>query len=658
MPHQPAMLDDYHEPGVREVYHQMASQYSGKTFCMNVDAMYVIDQLRQNILVIRATKETATEWMRDKFLPMVRATPKMEGLLRDPRKRDSESTSLNRKFPGGSIKVIGAKSPAAFRGSSAPHIRSDEIDAYENTKEGDPIKLGDRAAKTFSNATKVRISTPTFEGFSRINAGFKSGDMQYFFLPCKCCGEFQHLKTEQLKFSFTKEELARFTPESDFKTVANSNTWEIGTFPDKATELAIYVCEHCHHGWTDQDRMDSYFSGHPDNPPIIVDVPYDYPESDKFQRKELRAGWRATAKFKGIRSRHLNGMYASIGLEKSFKNYLHMFAEQFIEAVRGGRETLVAWTNMFKNEPFEEAGEKVDWKALYERVEDYGMELPLAAVITGASVDIQADRVEIFSAGLGEGSEVWALEYKVIYGDFDMPEMQERVADYLINKRFSHKVLGQLAYEFVCVDSGHQTKVRAVFQFCKRHKLRNFWAVKGFDNTLGSVYTTRQEKVYGINVFNFNVDHLKSVIYGSLRNTEPGANYIHFPKNSEFGVKYFMGLCSEKRMTKKTAAGGLVFQWKIVAGRKRNEPLDLMDYFFGGCEILRKAGRMEFVSRQWERVKKALGGTEVAQSKDYQLKPAPEAKLPELKFQNKTRGPAQVGRRRIRRMGGFNPFRL
>lgn len=624
----------------------MASQYAGKTFCGILDMGYIIDQLKQSILMLRGTKETAMEWMRDKFLPFVRVTPCLTGLLKDPRKRDSESTSLNRKFPGGNLKVIGANSPAAFRGSSSPHIRADEVDAYKATKEGDALMLADRAAKTFPNATKVRMSTPTLEGFSRINHGFKLGDMRYYFLPCLHCGEFQWLKTEQLKFSFTHEEFARFKEGSDFAAVTNGNEWEIGEFANKDTSKAMYVCECCKKGWTDQQRLDAYFSGHKDNPAVLVNG------------KELRAHWKATAPFKGIRSRHFSGMYASMGLEKCYDNYLHMFAEKFLEAVKGGRETLMAWTNMFKNEPFEDQSDKVEWKTLHERAEDYGKDFPMAAVLTGASMDIQHDRVEIFSAGLGEGGEVWALEYKVIYGDFDMPEMQERVAEYLINKRYSHKILGQLAYEFVCIDSGHQTKVKAVYQFCKKHRNRNFYAVKGFDNALGAVYTVRAEKVYGINVFNFNVDYLKSVIYGNLKNEEPGSNYIHFPKSKEFDVKYFVGLCSEKRFAKKTPQGGVVFQWKIVAGGKRNEPLDLMDYFFGGVEILRKAGRLEHVARQWKRVSVALGGETVSATKDYQLKPAMEAKLPELKFQNKTRGPAPIGRRRIRRGGGFNPFRL
>lgn len=654
MPHQIEMLDDYHEPGVREFYHQMASQYAGKTLCMIIDCGYIIDQLRQNILCVRGTVDTATEWMRDKFLPFVRATPRLKGLLKDPRKRDSESTSLNRKFPGGNIKVIGANSVSSFRGSSAPHIRADEIDAYETTKEGDPIALADRAGKTFSNTTKGRISTPTLAGFSRINHGFKSGDMQYFNLPCPCCGEYQWLKTEQMKFSFTSEESIRLSF-PDYHP--NNFTWEIGSFSIKNTEQTIYICEHCKRGWTDQQRLDSYFSRHADNPSIVVNG------------IELRSKWIATAPFKGVRSRHLSGMYASIGLETSYKNYLHMFAEKFLEAVKGGRETLMAWTNMFKNEPFEDEAEKVDWTQLKERTEDYGPESPLQCVLFSGAMDVQGDRVEILSVGWGDGQECWVMDYKVIYGDFDMPEMQERVADYLINKRFSHKIIGEVPYEFVAVDSGHQTKVKAVFRFCRKHILRNFWAVKGFDNTLGSIFSTRKEQAFKINVFNLNVDYLKTVVYESLKNTEAGSNYIHFPKRPEFNEKFFVGVCSEKRFAERKPNGGFIFKWKKFGeGSKANEPLDLLVYNHGGYEILRKAGKVEWIARKWKEVSAKITGDEPILAnapKEYILIPPIESKQPELKKELSTRKPSEIKKTMRRPFGHkradglrYNPYNL
>src|SRR5262245_19363297 len=81
MPHQMEMLDDAMDPNVRESFWMLASQAGGKTLCLILICEYVICQLRKSIIMVRATKETATVWMRDKFMPTVNATPCMAGLL-------------------------------------------------------------------------------------------------------------------------------------------------------------------------------------------------------------------------------------------------------------------------------------------------------------------------------------------------------------------------------------------------------------------------------------------------------------------------------------------------------------------------------------------------------------------------------------------------
>jgi phage terminase large subunit GpA-like protein len=637
MPHQQAMLDDPLDPNVREIFWEMCSQYAGKTMCLIVLTCYCIEHLKKSLLMTRRTKDDGTEWMRDKAIPTFDATPRMAGLLAEPRERGSKSTTLSRKFPGGTLKVIGAKSPGKFRGTSLGIILQDEVDSYETVKEGDPCALIDRAAISFSDAWKLKSSTPTLAGFSRIHAGFESGDRQYYFVPCPVCGAFQHIKTEQMKFSFTDEEYEKI------KTGHPENhTWSIGDFNHRDTRRAIYVCEACNRGWTDSMRIAAYISGHPDNPPVRVNG------------RVLRSEWRATAPFKGIRSRHLNGMYGTIGLKKGFDSYLHQFAEQFLQAKREGRDSFMVWTNTFKTEPFEDESEKIDWKELLDRVEEYTMPVEVMLVVFG--IDIQQDRVEITSVGFGDEQQAWVLDYTVIYGDFDMPEMHERVQDYLVNKRFHHQVLGEMGYEAGAIDSGHQTKVKAVFRFCKANTTRNWWAIKGFDNALGAIYSVAKERAFAINRFNLNVDYLKSVLFGNLKNKESGPNCIHFPKSNRFDAKYFQGVCSEKRIAKKLSNGGTTYKWTPV-GSARNEALDMLVYCFGVFEILRKAGKVEWIARKWKEVCVKLNAV-AAPAKEYTLNPekvfvAPEAKQPELKRELPKRKP-----RPQRRGGMFNPLGL
>lgn len=636
MPWQAAMLDDPMDTGVSEIVWMMASQISGKTTCSTFITEYQIQQARKSVVFVRRTREDALEFMRDKLESAIDETPCMAGLLVEPRKRDSKSTTLSRKFPGGVLKLIGAKSPGKFRSFSAPNIFLDEIDSYEVIKEGDPVALAERGAKNFTDKTILKLSTPTLTGFSRIEAAFLTGDQQYYFVPCPCCGHMQHLQTERVKFTFTEDEHKNIES-------PNEHNFSIGDFKIRDTEKAIYVCEACQKGWTDSQRIAAIMSGHRDN--AAVEIKFITKDTMGFDALETavehRAEWRPTTPFKGIRSRHLNGVYAVIGLDKRFKNYLHQFAEMFLKAKHEGRDSFMVWVNTVKTIPFEDEAEKVDWKDLKACAEEYGpsketSHVPDNCMMVIGMLDNQQDRVEITTMGLGAEEEDWVLDYKVIYGDFDMPEMRERVGEYLVNKRFTHRHIGEMGYEMVVCDSAFQKspKVKAVYRFCKEHAARQFFAIRGTPNMEGTIYSTRVENVFKIRIFNFNVDYLKSIASGRLKNRLKAGKFanhphsIHFPARPEFDEKYFVGICSEKLQTKKLPNGGSQRVWVKITSSVRNEPWDLIVYGLGAREILRKAGKVEWIERKWANVKKKLELEEPTKPTTL-LVPA-EAKEPEM----------------------------
>ena len=349
----------------------------------------------------------------------------------------------------------------------------------------------------------------------------------------------------------------------------------------------------------------------------------------------LRAEWRATAPFKGIRSRHLNGMYTIVGLKKKYANYLHQWAEEFLTAKRGGRAKLMAWTNMFKNEPFAEASEKMEWAPLKERAEDFGPDLEPQAVLVLGSADVQQNppRVEILWVAFGPLEEAWLLEWEVVAGDFDMPDTQERLAAHIAGKRFEHPYLGQIAPYALAMDYGHQTKVRAVFNFCRRHRScdsTRVYPIKGFDQSLGGLWEQHYDRRYHVQKFYFNVDAFKSLIFDRLKITEHGPHRIHIPKENvsyisrdgvrrsyttTFNTSFYTELCSERRIPKRQKDGTLKYQWVKISQSARNEPLDLMDYVYGlyetqklGGWIGQQYGRVQRMMREREAEEKKAGG--------------------------------------------------
>ena len=569
MPWQTATLDDVLDPNCSEIYLQWASQL-GKTLSICIILGYHVDHAPCAMQVVYPTLDSAKSFMREKFVPSTKETPRLKGKLIEPRAKDSESTTMNRKFPGGNLTALGANSPSGFRQRSKKISIQDEIDAYEVTAEGDPCALGDRATITFHDAVRLKSSTVTMKGASRIEDGIERSDKQQYFLPCHACGHFQILKWSNVKWTFKQPD--------------GSETSD--------TEKTIYECEKCGGEWSDQQRLAAIASGHPENPAV----------------NGLRAEWRATAPFKGIRGRLLSGLYQTIGKKRAFKSYLHQFAENFLVAKKGGKETLRVWTNIFLNESWEETAEQVLWSPLLERAEDYEGELPIDVCLLTAAADIQKDRVELEILGWGDEEETWGIEKRVIYGDFDLPDVQKQVEDYL-SKTFQHPSGVHIGVTCAAVDSGHKTK--AVYRFCKRNFARRFYAVKGSNTPHAPLVQANKNKFYGIWLYNIGTDTAKDAIFSRLKIEDPGARYCHFPKSRGYTESYFKQLCSERLQTFMDK-GQVRRRW--IKTFERNESLDLRVYNLAAYDILKP---------NMTKIRAAVipqGGT-TNEKTDYEIKP-------------------------------------
>ena len=608
MPYQEAMLNDPLDAEAVETFWEIGSQL-GKTLCLILINGYYAHHSPNSVLNVRPTLDSATSWMREKLLPLFRACPSLKGILREPRERDSESTTLNRKFAGGHLSAVGANSVATLRQRSIKIIIQDEIDAFEMTSEGDPLALADRAAMTFFDAVKIKCSTPTHISTSRVHSGFESSDKQYYFVPCFHCGSLQWLKWGQFKFSFEK----------DGSEVRD-------------TEHAVYECESCHQRWTDAQRIVAINSGHKENPAVVVNG------------VEYRARWIGTAPFKGIRGRHLSGLYRTIGLKRAYKNFHHEFAEEFLKAKKNGTESLRVWTNIFLAEPWTEKAKQLEWSYLLDRVEKYETEIPEEVVLLTAAVDIQDDRAEIEVQGIGDEEETWSIEKHVVWGDFDKNETQDQCDDFL-SKKFKHSSGIEIGITCVAVDSGHKTK--AVYRFVKKRAHRRFYAVKGSATPHAPLVTPHKNKHYGIFLFSIGTDTAKESLFSRLRIEDAGPRYIHFPEGRGYTELYFKQLCSERLVT--SIERGVVRQ-KWEKKFERNEALDLKVYNMAALDILRPniaRLRLNVFPKKPEQEKT-----------DYELKepPKPDAVLTapvsqESKPQPRRRLSMQVGG-----MGGFGRF--
>ncbi len=112
------------------------------------------------------TERYAETWSKDRFSPMARDTPCLQGKIADPRSRDGNNKILHKRFPGGHLTIVGANAPSGLASRPIRLLLCDEVDRYPFSAgaEGDPVNLAKKRTVTFWNRKIVLVSTPTNKG--------------------------------------------------------------------------------------------------------------------------------------------------------------------------------------------------------------------------------------------------------------------------------------------------------------------------------------------------------------------------------------------------------------------------------------------------------------------------------------------------------------
>jgi len=528
------MMDAFSDPSIETVV-VMSSAQVGKTEIINNAIGFHIHQDPAPILLVQPTIEMAETWSKDRLAPMLRDTPVLRGLVKDPRSRDSGNTLRQKAFPGGQIAMAGANSAASLSSRPVRLVLLDEVDRFPPSAgtEGDPVKLAIKRSTTFWNRKVILTSTPTTKGASRIEQAWEESDQRQYEVPCPTCGVYQVLLWGGIKFD--RDEKGR------------------------AVNVR-YECEHCRAQLTESDKHRMIRNG----------------------RWVIARPWiKQTAGF------HINELYSPWS---SWKNIV----ENFLEAKKRP-ETLRVWVNTSLGETWEEEGVTVDNAALGGRREDYGIgdPLPEGILLLTAGVDVQGDRIEATAWGFGLGEESWVVQHSVFRGNPETSLQVWRDLDDWLLTTWPHESGITLRIASACVDSGgHATQ--QVYDFCRKREARRIWAIIGRAGAglpLIKITTrrTRAKVVLGI----VGTDTAKGLLFSRLWLSEFGPGYIHFPRDVD--DEWFKQLTAEKLMTKHVK-GIPTRVWKQI--RARNEALDCAVYAFASYASLnanleRIAQRME-----------------------------------------------------------------
>lgn len=464
-------MDAVSDPTIETVV-VMASAQVGKTEVVNNVVAYHIDQDPCPILVLQPTLEMAQTWSKDRLAPMLRDTPCLRGRVRDARARDSGNTMLHKQFPGGHITMCGANSPAGLASRPIRVVLSDEVDRYPFSAgtEGDPVGLAEKRTTTFFNRKRVRTSTPTIKGVSRIEAAFLASDRRRYHVPCPHCDHMQVLRWHNIRWD---------------------KDGDGGNLPD----TAAYYCEGCGARITDTEKSRVLGQGE----------------------------WRAEVEFSGVAGFHLSALYSPW---VSFAEIVREFL-----AAKHSPELLQVWTNTVLGEPWEEEGQQADDGALLSRREVYGPAVPEGAGLLTAGVDVQGDRLEIEVLAWGLASETWSMETRILPGDPTKPDVWRDLDDYLLAP-WQHVNGQSMRIVCACVDSGFLTD--EVYKFVRPRLARRVFPVKGIPGPGKPIAGRPSKANSGqVPLYPVGADTAKDALFARLRITTPGPGYQHFTSDHD-----------------------------------------------------------------------------------------------------------------------------
>jgi phage terminase large subunit GpA-like protein len=474
IPYARKWMDVSADPDVRFFVLCWASQTCKSTVLENGLA-YRIARMPSPILFVRPKQEDAEGWVKERFVPMVRATPALSHLVRLG--RSSDSTLRYKRFPGGFLFVPSAASATELASRSSPFVVLDEVDRMEALPgEGNPVEIVMRRTGATDVSTVGMTSTPRHADTTLIWPYLEAGTNERYHVPCPHCD--------------TMQELVWGGPNE-----ARGLKW-----PSGKPEAAEYLCGHCGAMIAPNAKRDMIEAGDwvPTNPEG------QYPSS------------------------HLNGLYSPFA-----GSSWGVLAREFVRAT-GKPLDLQVFVNTRLAELWTDDQEVVAADKLRARLEPFSEGIvPAGYGCLTAGVDVQGNRLEAYIWAWGDGLESVLVASFVLLGDpgkdSTAPDSVWRELDEVLLKKYPHANGGELPIVATFVDSGHQTST--VYRYTKPRLKYRIFACKGTAG--GNSQLLSKAKVQGadrVPLYTVNTDKAKDEFLRSqILERQQGPGYVHLP---------------------------------------------------------------------------------------------------------------------------------
>jgi phage terminase large subunit GpA-like protein len=576
-PYQKEILDAWDDPRIWRTS-IMKSSRVGATTLLNIDECYSIHWEPCDTCTVQPTTGDAEKYSRDTFNSLIDNVDVLKDMFAVCKHRDGTNSILEKYINGASLKFLGANSPNGFRRVTYRIVRADETSAYKAGgagKEGDQIELLLNRTIDYHDRLFIDCSTPTIEGFDRIDDAFKLGDQRHRYLPCPHCGWYQQLSA------------TAFTPGAD-RSKPGGFWWE----PGKPTSV-VYICERC-------------------------DKPIQH--SQKFEM-DLHGEWRPSAppnidpNGREHRSYHI---WAGISYQAN-ASWANIVAEH--EKNQNSPEKVQVFINTWLGLPYrEDAATRLTAEGLMTRRDDYPSgKVPDGVLMICIGVDMQDDRAEVFIWGFGPGDsaaqataepEKWLIEHHVIYERYDTKAVYAQLDTFLLGT-YPLGNGSELKPAAMAVDSGSGDHTPYVYEYANSRSRQGVIAIKGMpqigkppiNNGRRTEYDMKGRlKKTSAQVYQVGTDMIKTILMAQLRHgLQSGAGAIHFPNDTT--EEFFVQLVSERRHH--STVGG---QPKVTWVRRKGTAAEALDGTVYAYAAFHHAKKKFNQKTMWAQLKAAARG--------------------------------------------------
>ena len=548
----------------KRVVAKVASQMFKTQTAINAIGAW-IHRAPANILALQPTDGLAKRFSA-RVSQAIRNVAVLRECVSEQKSRDKRNTTQAKDFRGDATLYINtAGSASNLAEITARYLFIDEVDRLPPLDEGDSVEIAEARATQHERDCKFyEVSSPTIEGFSKIDELFKMGTQEVYRVPCPGCGHHHELVLEN--FHYERD------PDTGFMSKAWFVCPETGCIIEENAKSTIFLDEAA--GGT--------------------------------------AHWHATSTGDGETiSVTMSAFYMPIGAI-SWLSLARQYDRARVALQRGDHTLMQAFYNTRLGLSYRNSESTTTAKQLRDRADAYAPRvLPDQALVVTMAVDTQPNRLELQIEGWGPGMEHWVLDYITLIGSPaeppDAPGSVWARLDEIRSTPLLHASGRPIMMSAYGIDaSGSNTQ--DVYNYGSARKALNCTVLHGATRPNRPIMGSAPSRVDiewggtktpgGVELWQVGTDVAKDWLSSRMQLTD-GAGAMHF--HNQLPHEWADQMVVEQPRTK-WSKGRAIREW-VKPNGARNEALDVSVY---NLAIAYQLGLHKWSALDWKRLRDKL----------------------------------------------------